>query len=272
MNGTAVAETEEQAPQGSALIQMIERVSVMPNVNVDTLERLLAMQERILDRESRGAYVTALAEMQPRLPVIAENGTIIVREKGGTKIIQSTSYALWEDINEAIRPLLHEFGFALSFRTGLGGDGRITVTGVLSHKDGHQEDTTITLPHDSTGSKNAVQAVGSSTSYGKRYTAMALLNITSRGEDDDGEVGGQLPSAYAAKQGPMGKRAAELANEIKGLEGLGACTAWGNHHASEIAEMPKNWQEMLREDMRAQKEFIRAQTAEGFPGDRLAPR
>ena len=48
----------------------------------------------------------------------------------------------------------------------------------------------MVLVHDSTGSKNAVQAVGSSTSYGKRYTAMALLNITTGGEDDDGTAAG----------------------------------------------------------------------------------
>ncbi|HET9820175.1 MAG TPA: ERF family protein, partial [Rhodanobacteraceae bacterium] len=51
--------------------------------------------------------------------------------------------------------------------------------------DGHREETSITLPADTSGSKNAVQAVASSTSYGKRYTAGALLNLTSHGEDDD---------------------------------------------------------------------------------------
>ena len=69
-------------------------------------------------------------------------------------------------------------------------DGKITVTGVLGHRDGHSEESTIPLPHDSSGSKNAVQAVGSSTSYGKRYTATLLLNIRTKGEDDDGKSGG----------------------------------------------------------------------------------
>ena len=49
------------------------------------------------------------------------------------------------------------------------------------------------LPLDTSGSKNAVQAVGSSTSYGKRYTASALLNLTSRlpdDRDDDGRAAG----------------------------------------------------------------------------------
>jgi hypothetical protein len=38
---------------------------------------------------------------------------------------------------------------------------------------------------DASGNKNAVQALGSAISYGKRYTASALLNLTSHGEDDD---------------------------------------------------------------------------------------
>jgi hypothetical protein len=41
------------------------------------------------------------------------------------------------------------------------------------------------LPVDLSGKKNPVQAVGSSVSYGKRYAIEALLNLTSRGQDDD---------------------------------------------------------------------------------------
>jgi len=142
------------------------------------------------------AFSSALADMQAELPVINERGRIEVRKKDASgertgAVQQSTSYALWEDINEAIRPFLQKYGFALSFRTGQSSDGRVTVTGILSHRDGHREETTMTLQHDSTGSKNAVQAIGSSTSYGKRYTAIALLNITSRGEDDDGGKAGE---------------------------------------------------------------------------------
>ncbi len=51
----------------------------------------------------------------------------------------------------------------------------------------------MVLPHDATGSKNAVQAIGSSTAYGRRYTACALLNISSRlsaDADDDGKAAG----------------------------------------------------------------------------------
>ena len=138
--------------------------------------------------ETRLSFLAALAKLQRRLPVIVERGTVAGRDGK----VQST-YALWEDINETLRPLLARHGFALTFRTG-NQDGNIIVTCVLSHKDGHSEQTSLALPADLTGGKNAVQAIGSSTSYGKRYTACALLNITTRGEDDDGARAGLGPT------------------------------------------------------------------------------
>jgi hypothetical protein len=190
-----VAKRDEQVPAEApseiiAFVQMIERAARDPNCDVDKMERLLAMQERVIERTAKAAYQAALVKMKPKLPVIDRKGRIVIRDKATKEITQSTGYALWEDIDEKITPILAEHGFALTFRAGVAQDGKITVTGVLSHENGHSEETTITLPHDSSGSKNAVQAVGSSTAYGKRYTATLLLNIRTKGEDDDGGKGG----------------------------------------------------------------------------------
>lgn len=168
---------------GGALIHMIERAARDPSVDIDKLQRLMDMQERVIERNARAAYASALSAMQPELPTIIERGKIDIGRG------KPQSYALWEDINDAIKPILFKYGFALSFRTGQE-DGQIMVTGILSHREGHSEQTTMYLPVDTSGSKNAVQARGSSTSYGKRYTAGALLNLTSRGEDDDGAKAG----------------------------------------------------------------------------------
>lgn len=168
------------ASESAAIFQIIERAARDPNVDITKMERLMEMHERMQGARAKAAYAAALAQMQPDLPVVAEHG------RGHNEV----SYALWEDISEAIRPALHRHGFALSFRTGRDGD-KIVVTAVLSHSEGHSEETTMLLPIDTSGNKNAVQAVGSSTSYGKRYTACALLNITSRNEDDDGKATGK---------------------------------------------------------------------------------
>jgi hypothetical protein len=177
------------APQteSEAILSVISRAASDPSCDIEKMERLMQMHERMQAKQAEVAFAQALAEMQEHMPVIGERGAI--KNKNGG--VQST-YALWEDINEALKPVLTQYGFALSFRTNTG-DGQVKVTGILSHRMGHREETDITLPSDVTGSKNAVQAVASSVSYGKRYTAGALLNLTSRGEDDDGQFAGQAP-------------------------------------------------------------------------------
>lgn len=161
----------------SPMLAMIERAARDPNVDIDKMERLWLMKEKAEAMTARAAYDAEMADLQPELPAIGERGKAEVQ--GSTRY----TFALWEDINAAIKPVLMKHGFALTFRIDCTKD--VTVTGVLSHRAGHREETSITLPADSSGSKNAVQAVASAVSYGKRYTGGALLNLTSHGEDDD---------------------------------------------------------------------------------------
>jgi hypothetical protein len=204
--GRAVTTTEPVS-----LMEVISRAARDPQTDVGKLERLMAMAERLETRNAKAAYLAALVKMKPELPVINRRGRIEVRKKGASgerdgDIQQSTAFARWEDIDQEITPILQKHGFVLTFRCGTAPDGKVTVTGVLGHEAGHTEETTMALPHDSTGSKNAVQAVGSSTSYGKRYTASLLLNIRTKGEDDDGKAAGAT-----------GQISQELQDEINAL-------------------------------------------------------
>ncbi|ANK73763.1 ERF family protein [Ensifer adhaerens] len=218
--------------ESAAIIQVIERAAMNPNVDIDKMERLLQMQERIMERQAKASYMAALAEMQPDLPEIPENG------KGHGNI----KYALWEDINELIKPVLGNHGFSLSFRTGQA-DGKIIVTGVLSHRDGHSEETTMHLPTDTSGSKNAVQAVGSSTSYGKRYTAQALLNLTSRGDDDDGQAAGAKADNDPTVTEAQTKIIQELIEQAK-LTTEGFCKRWKIQSVTQVKA--KSYNEVIQ--------------------------
>lgn len=164
---------EPAQPEATTLLAVISRAASDPSVDVEKMERLMLMHERVQAKRAEAEFAEAMAMMQDKLPSIGERGDAAGRY----------TFALWEDINAAIKPILSAHGFALTFRTDFA-DG-IAVTGVLSHKSGHSERTTIKLPADPSGNKNAVQAVASSVSYGKRYAASALLNLTSHGEDDD---------------------------------------------------------------------------------------
>jgi len=179
------------AQGGDPFLMMIERAASDPRVDIDKMERLFRMKEEHDARNAKTAYLRALADMQPELPVITKNGVISKNEKDerGQKTGKQeamTKYAKWEDVVEGITPILAAHGFSLSFRIAQPTEARVAVSGVLGHRDGHTEETTLALPIDSSGAKNNVQGWGSSVSYGKRYTALALLNISARGEDDDG--------------------------------------------------------------------------------------
>lgn len=185
MNQIAEKQEQELAPvqdNAGSIIHVIERAAKDPNVDVDKMERLMGMYERMQAKTAEQQYHAGLSRLQSDLPEITERGEI----KHGDKVI--STYARWEDINRQIKPILREHGFSLSFRVDT--DDKVRIEGVLSHEAGHSERTSITLPADTSGSKNPVQAVASSVSYGKRYTAGCLLNLTSAGEDDDGQAAG----------------------------------------------------------------------------------
>ena len=191
---TALAPVAPAQRQSDQMLLMIERIATSPTFNLEALNAVVALRERLQASESKSAFDRDLSAMQPQLPTIDAKGRVTIfskadREKpGGPKPTdvpqQETPYALMADINDAVRPALAEFGFALSFRVGQAADGKITVTGILSHREGHREETTLTLMYDSSGSKNSVQAVGSSLSYGRRYATLLLLNISSRAPQD----------------------------------------------------------------------------------------
>lgn len=161
-------------PDTAAL--MFERLAKDPTVDVDKLERLMAMFERGQRSAAEAAFNVAFAAMLPEIPTI--------EEKGRT---DKTSYAPLEDIIEPIRPVLSRHGFSLSFRTEWPEKGLVRIVGILTHEQGHARMSEFISAADQTGSKNAIQALGSTVSYGKRYTTKDLLCIVTRGQDDDAE-------------------------------------------------------------------------------------
>ncbi|RDL13568.1 ERF family protein [Pseudomonas jessenii] len=163
------------------IMAVISRAAADPSCDIDKLERLMAMHERMQARDAEAEFNAAMAAMQSDIPSIAERGAIVVNGQ------KRSDYATFEDINDVIKPIMQTHGFAITFKVENVAAG-LSVTGILMHRAGHRESTTMLLPLDTSGSKNAVQAVGSSTSYGKRYVMSALLNLTTRGEDDDGHA------------------------------------------------------------------------------------
>lgn len=181
---TALTKTDNSqvAEYGDSILAIIAKAASDPNVDIDKMDRLLQMQERVQARQAKIDFDNALAAMQPELPMITKDQEI--RHNG--KLI--SNYADWTSISKAITPILSKHGFALNHRNSNTATEAI-ITAVLK-RAGHEETNSVTLPSDTSGSKNNVQAIGSTTQYGLRYSACPLVGVTIGGDDDDGNAAG----------------------------------------------------------------------------------
>lgn len=165
--------------QDNSIMAVISRAATDPSCDIDKLERLMALKERMDSRDAETAFNASMAQMQADMPTVDERG--LNKHTGN-------AYATIDDINRVIKPVMQKHGFAVTFKVVHVKDG-VSVTGILVHAAGHREETTLLLPVDGGAGRNAVQAVGSSVTYAKRYVMCALLNIsTGDAPDDDGQA------------------------------------------------------------------------------------
>ena len=169
----------------SGLMAIIDAASRNPRVNVDKMERLLSMQMTIMAKQAEMAYGAAMGRLQNKLPRITKKGRIKFTDKNGEQ--RDTPYARYEDIDLIIRPLMFSEGFIMDFDTKWGADGA-TIYCTISHEGGHTKTSEMRLPLDTSGSKNSLQAMGSTISYGQRYLVKMMLNLIFEGEDADGST------------------------------------------------------------------------------------
>lgn len=60
---------------------------------------------------------------------------------------------------------------------------------MISHRDGHSAENSLSAGADHGGEKNAIQAIGSTLTYLQRMTLKAALGLAAA-EDDDGKAAG----------------------------------------------------------------------------------
>ena len=183
MTNAVTKQNAENMLPADPMISMIERVAMDPNSDLAKLERMLDLKERHDAQQSKVAFDKAFAKASAEFPDIPKNG----RNSHNGK-----DYALLKDILTHTRPVLSKYGFALSFSTDVR-DGQVIVTAELSHENGHSKRNSLPLPVDTGPGRNPAQSVGSSQTYGQRYTAQAILGL-SLGEDsdDDGHSSGKV--------------------------------------------------------------------------------
>ena len=177
----------------STVFGLIERVALAPCADVEKLERVMGMYERLKAKEAELAYNSAkgrILKKLARIKIVKNRSALYQIEKGKPSKGTSFKYAPLEEIDKHLRPLLVEEDMDLSYSDEPREDGGILIRGRLKHlPSGHFEDSFMPAPLDTTGGKSDVQAVGSTNSFLRRYIACNIFNIVVAEDDDDGAGG-----------------------------------------------------------------------------------
>jgi hypothetical protein len=170
---------QETAPtmvQPVTPMDMLNR-AVASGADIDVLEKLMSLQERWESANARKAFEQALAAAKGEIPIVIRNATGHNEKK----------YADFAAIAKAIDPILGRHGLSYRFKT-VQTEKSIMVTCVL-FGHGHSEETALSAGADTTGNKNAIQAIGSTLTYLQRYSLVQMLGLAAA-KDDDGNAAG----------------------------------------------------------------------------------
>lgn len=177
---------EERGITVGQRLQLLREALTNPDVQPEKAVAMAELMFKLEDRDARAAFIAAKVRAISEMPHIG---------KDGKNTHTGNAYATWERMQPIITPVLMRHGLVLNFDIGHEGP-RVSVAPILSGHGWEERGSAIVLPADVGKGRNDVQAVGSSASYGKRYAAMAMLNLIARGlaEDDDGNAGGGTPA------------------------------------------------------------------------------
>lgn len=159
--------------------QMLDR-AISSGASVEVLEKLMALSERHDENAARRAFDAAIATAKAEIGPIRKNRKVDYTTSKGR-----TSYEFEDlaEISRTVDPILAAHGLSYRWRTDQT-DREVVVSCVVAHRDGYSEETTLSGPLDQSGSKNAIQSIGSTVTFLQRYTLKAALGLAVAADDD----------------------------------------------------------------------------------------
>jgi len=182
-------EEETEVPNLPATVEpnAVVLMAMQKGYTPELIEKMMALQERFEATEARKAFYRAMAKFKANPPKLLRD--IQVKYEVGNKVTE-WSHADLATAADAINKSLGENGLNATWRTLPLEGNKTRVTCIIAHELGHSEETYLESSPDTTGSKNAIQAIGSAIFYLERYTLFALTGLAPARMDDDGKNAG----------------------------------------------------------------------------------
>ena len=156
--------------------------------DVGTLERMVALAERVHAVQARQAWYAAMADFQRECPPIKKTrrAKIITRTGPGYEY----SYAPLDEILSTIQPVMGRAGLSVSWLQKDVTSEKVTLACSIAHELGHVETSgdisiPVILAQDGSGA-NPAQRVGIAISYAKRYSLLGAIGMAPEDDEDGG--------------------------------------------------------------------------------------
>jgi len=176
--GVEQFEKPHEQPTPMDMVQL----ALSSGAGIETIERLVALQEKMLDRQAKIEFSEAMSRVQSKIKRVAPD-----LENPQTR----SKYASYAAIDRVIRPIYSEEGFALSFSQEdcpLADHIRIVCFVDRGH---FTREYRKDMPCDGKGAKGGdvmtkTHAAGAADSYAKRYLVKDIFNVAIGEDDNDG--------------------------------------------------------------------------------------
>jgi len=180
MNAVAEIKPQELQVMAAPSPMQLMQIALQGNAPIETLERLMDLQDRANKSEAKRQYDQAFSAFKAE--------AVSVRKGADTKNgpLQGRKYAELDDWVTAVTPALSKHGLSSSWKLTKDEKDWIEVTCYLRHIGGHEESVSMGGPPDDGAAKNKIQARASTVSYLERYTLKAITGLSEKGDDPDG--------------------------------------------------------------------------------------
>jgi hypothetical protein len=229
------------------LLQAIIQAASDPNIDINKMERLMAMKKDMDATQAEAEFNQAVNACQIEMrPIAADAMNPQTRSR----------YATFGKIDAALRPIYTRHGISISFSTeDSPKEDHIRVVAYVS-RGSFTRQYRIDMPADGKGAKGndvmtKTHAAGAAMSYASRYLLKGIFNVAVGEQDDDGN-GGKIRTLTEEQKAKF-REAMELVDDIAKWGALWQQITAATSAAGDVAS-----HEELRSEMAKKRKEITA--------------
>lgn len=190
--------------------ESLVRFAIERQVDPATMERLVALQERVMASRAKSAFDEALAAFQSECPVIEKKKVVLNKDQRTVRY----KFAPLDDVVAQVKVLLKTHGFSYSLDTEVKPNW-VKAICKITHCAGHSQLSTFEVPIEGDAYMSQPQKYASSLTFCKRYAFLNGFGILTGDEDTDGKVTKEKPAGPAVATAETRKRMIDRLKDIE---------------------------------------------------------